>query len=321
MATFYVSFALLSFVETLSLRPMAVVHLVCPLVRVKTFKSAVIGTMRVCGMPKGTCEKRLQKCMKAKCREIRSYKKREECVSTAKIFYIGANMVGCPAYENAQKEACECVPTDHAAFATRERVKYFLKKNGAPEADVEEEAIDALLEKYKEDEPTMFLRLLKKYPKALKTDLTKTNFMDDIVNSVDTDLKKKKKKGIQIEKEFVGFSTTSLTYSGLQIFTPYSFKLAARSSIIRTARLALGEIPSDGCTAVNDVPVVVDDVACDRIRWYCIASCVTSSRNLCATKEISRVLIETNRYRHTCARRSLQIQFAAGRIQPARPGQ
>ncbi|CAI5707071.1 unnamed protein product [Peronospora effusa] len=155
----------------------------------------------VCGMPKATCEKRLQKCMKAKCREIRSYKKREECVSTAKIFYIGANMVGCPAYEDAQKEACKCVPTDHAAFATRERVKYFLKKNGAPEADVEEESIDALLEKYKEDEPTMFLRLLKKYPKALKTDLTKTNFMDDIVNSADTDLKKKKKKGIQIEKE------------------------------------------------------------------------------------------------------------------------
>ena len=109
-------------------------------------------------------------------------------------------MVGCPAYEKAQKEACECVPTDNRMFAIRERVKHFLITNGAPEADVEEEEIDALLEKYKGDEPTMFLRLLKKYPKALKTDLTKTNFMDDIVKSVDTEDKKNTNKGIQIEK-------------------------------------------------------------------------------------------------------------------------
>ncbi|CAI5723529.1 unnamed protein product [Peronospora destructor] len=155
----------------------------------------------VCGMPKANCEKRFQKCMKVKCREIRSQKKREECMSTAKVFYIGANMVGCSAFEDAQKEACECVPADVAAFATHERVKYFLKENGAPDADVEEEAIDALLEKYKGDEPTMFLRLLKKYPKALKTDLTKTNYMDDIVKNTDKSIKKKKKKGIQIEKE------------------------------------------------------------------------------------------------------------------------
>ncbi|KAG2773521.1 hypothetical protein PC129_g24351 [Phytophthora cactorum] len=43
-------------------------------------------------MPKANCEKRLQTCMKAKCKAIRNPRKRDECFSTAKIFYIGANV-------------------------------------------------------------------------------------------------------------------------------------------------------------------------------------------------------------------------------------
>lgn len=114
-------------------------------------------------------------------------------------------MIACPAYQEAQKEACECVPTENAAAATRERLEYFLEENGAPQEELEDEAIDALLKKYKGQEPTMFLRLLKKYPKALKTDPQKTNFMDDIVKNAGADLKKdKKKKGKKrrvVEKE------------------------------------------------------------------------------------------------------------------------
>ncbi|KAF4138477.1 Group XII secretory phospholipase A2 precursor (PLA2G12), partial [Phytophthora infestans] len=151
----------------------------------------------VCGMPKANCEKRLQKCMKARCKAIRDPNKREECFSTAKIFYIGANMIACPAYQDAQKEACDCVPTEDAAAATRDRLEYFLEQNGAPEEELEDEAIDTLLKKYKGQEPTMFLRVLKKYPKALKTDPKKTNFMDDIVKSADKDLKKKKRKAVE----------------------------------------------------------------------------------------------------------------------------
>ncbi|ETI53224.1 hypothetical protein L914_03661 [Phytophthora nicotianae] len=162
--------------------------------------SLLIQCYSVCGMPKANCEKRLQKCMKAKCKAIRDPTRRDECFSTAKIFYIGANMIACPAYQDAQKEACECVPTENAAAATRERLEYFLEQNGAPEEELEDEAIDTLLKKYKGQEPTMFLRVLKKYPKALKTDLSKTNFMDDIVKSADKDLKKKKKRKV-VEKE------------------------------------------------------------------------------------------------------------------------
>ncbi|KUF83309.1 Chaperone protein YajL [Phytophthora nicotianae] len=127
------------------------------------------------------CEKRLQKCMKAKCKAIRDPTRRDECFSTAKIFYIGANMIACPAYQDAQKEACECVPTENAAAATRRGHRH-------------------TVEEVQGQEPTMFLRVLKKYPKALKTDLSKTNFMDDIVKSADKDLKKKKKRKV-VEKE------------------------------------------------------------------------------------------------------------------------
>eukprot|EP00644_Phytophthora_capsici_P009855 jgi/Phyca11/9543/fgenesh1_pm.PHYCAscaffold_39_\ len=136
---------------------------------------------------------RLQKCMKAKCKAVQNPQKRDECFSTAKIFYIGANMIACPAYQDAQKEACECVPTEDAAVATRERVEYFLEENGASEQELEDEAIDTLLKKYKGQEPTMFLRLLKKYPKALKIDPNKSNFMDEIVKDADKDIKKRNK--------------------------------------------------------------------------------------------------------------------------------
>ncbi|KAG6616242.1 putative phospholipase A2 [Phytophthora cinnamomi] len=162
----------------------------------------------VCGMPKANCEKRLQKCMMSKCKSMRDPAKRDECFSTAKIFYIGANMIACPAYQDAQKEACECVPTENAAAATRERLEYFLEENGASPEELDDEVIDALLKKYKGQEHTMFLRLLKKYPKALRTDPQKTNFMDEIVKNADAELGpnkgkkgKKSKKRKPVEKD------------------------------------------------------------------------------------------------------------------------
>jgi hypothetical protein len=113
-------------------------------------------------------------------------------------------MVACPAYQDAQHEACECVRPEKVEQATRERLEYFLEENGATE-ELADEAIDALLKKYKGQEPTMFLRLLKKYPKALKADPNKTNFMDDILKTAGDDLpppkNKKQKKRKAVEKD------------------------------------------------------------------------------------------------------------------------
>ncbi|GMF21571.1 unnamed protein product [Phytophthora lilii] len=111
-------------------------------------------------------------------------------------------MIACPAYQEAQKEACECVPTQDVAAANRERLEYFLEENGASEEELADDAIDALLTKYNGQEHTMFHRLLKKYPKALRVDPQKTNFMDDILKNVGDDLGPKKgKKRKPVEKD------------------------------------------------------------------------------------------------------------------------
>ncbi|KAI9919373.1 hypothetical protein PsorP6_017635 [Peronosclerospora sorghi] len=173
---------------------MAVVPRVSPLGQTFNSRSAAIGTMRICGMPKANCEKSLQKCMASKCNSLEDPTKRDECFSTAKIFYVGANMMACPAYQDAQKEACECVPTADAAAATRERLVYFLETNGAPAADLEDAAVDALLNKYEGREHIMFLRLLKKYPTAIKLNSEKPSYMDEVFQGTKTEVKKQMKK-------------------------------------------------------------------------------------------------------------------------------
>jgi hypothetical protein len=89
-------------------------------------------------------------------------------------------MLGCTAFQNAQKEACTCVPKDQEKKALKERLIHFLKANDAPENDLSEENLDQLLEKYKGKESKMFHKLLYKYPNARKVDKSKGNFMDEV---------------------------------------------------------------------------------------------------------------------------------------------
>ncbi|GLD98017.1 hypothetical protein PINS_up006714 [Pythium insidiosum] len=133
-----------------------------------------------CGMKKSKCEKRLDKCMQDKCALIMDEDAREQCESTAKIFSIGAQMIACPAYQDAQRDACRCVPQDDVDAAHRARLVHFLKSQNAPAEDQTDTAVDALLAKYKGQESTMFLRLLIKYPQAMQIDKRKRNFMEDV---------------------------------------------------------------------------------------------------------------------------------------------
>lgn len=131
-------------------------------------------------MKKATCEKRLDKCMKAQCAQLTDASEKDKCSSTAQLFSIGAQMIACPAFQDAQRDACTCVVKSRAGAATRERLEHFLESSGALAADRSAEAVEALLRKYEGQEPKMFLRLLRKYPHALATDATKRNFMDEI---------------------------------------------------------------------------------------------------------------------------------------------
>ncbi|TMW59225.1 hypothetical protein Poli38472_007370 [Pythium oligandrum] len=139
----------------------------------------------VCGMKKAKCEKRLTKCMKDQCAALPDESARRECDSMAQLFSIGAQMMACPAYQQAQEEACRCVPASKVDKANRDRLAHFLEANNAPAEDVTSSALDALLAKYTGDETKMFMRLLVKYPKAIKRDASKKNFMDDILRGAE----------------------------------------------------------------------------------------------------------------------------------------
>uniref|UniRef100_A0AAV1UVI5 Phospholipase A2 n=1 Tax=Peronospora matthiolae TaxID=2874970 RepID=A0AAV1UVI5_9STRA len=148
----------------------------------------------VCGMPKANCENRFRTCMKAKCDEVADPTQRLDCFSAARILYITANMMGCPAFHDAQKKACDCVSPKDVAAATRDRLEYFLQVNGASEAELSDKALDALLAKYKGREHTLFLRLLKRYPDALKLDLEELGFVDSIARDLDAGAKEMEKE-------------------------------------------------------------------------------------------------------------------------------
>ena len=104
-------------------------------------------------------------------------------------------MMGCAAFQAAQKEACTCVPATDVRKATRSRLLRFLKAAAAPAAELQDAAVDALLQKYSGQEPKMFFRLLKKYPEALKMDAGKEHFMNDLFKGKFDGFQETKKKG------------------------------------------------------------------------------------------------------------------------------
>lgn len=131
-------------------------------------------------MKKAKCEKRLDKCMNEKCERLGDAVEKDKCKSTAKLFSLGAQMIACPAFQDAQREACQCVPQDKVDASNKARLVHFLTASDAPANELSDAAIDKLLRKYSGQEPKMFLRLLLKYPQALKMDKKKSNFMEDI---------------------------------------------------------------------------------------------------------------------------------------------
>lgn len=101
---------------------------------------------------------------------------------------VCVQMMGCPAYQASQREACRCVSKGGVAKANRERLVHFLRANKAPATELEDTAVDALLAKYAGQEPKMFQRLLRKYPAALQMDASKKSFMDGLFGKGPSDL-------------------------------------------------------------------------------------------------------------------------------------
>lgn len=133
-----------------------------------------------CGMKKKACERRFEKCMKQRCQDdpgttTKTKTKKDACTTQADMYLFMVNMMGCPAFQESQKEACMC-SNDVAEVeqADRDRLQWLLETHDPSELT----SMDALLEKYPINQrPIMFLRLFKKYPRALVVDHTKSDVM------------------------------------------------------------------------------------------------------------------------------------------------
>jgi len=67
----------------------------------------------ICGTAKSTCDKAFDKCLKKVCKQQTASAK-ASCESTASLFSLGTTALGCNAFLDAQREACECTTAARA---------------------------------------------------------------------------------------------------------------------------------------------------------------------------------------------------------------
>ena len=62
-----------------------------------------------CNKTKTDCDLEFNSCMEQLCMDtMKSESARDSCKSSAGLYYMGVNSMGCRAYQDAQKEACDC---------------------------------------------------------------------------------------------------------------------------------------------------------------------------------------------------------------------
>jgi hypothetical protein len=62
-----------------------------------------------CGESKTLCDTQFKVCMTMKCKDTsKSADSEETCRSNADLYFLGVNSMGCRAYQDSQKEACDC---------------------------------------------------------------------------------------------------------------------------------------------------------------------------------------------------------------------
>lgn len=60
------------------------------------------------------CDNEFSECIVEKCSIYKTGEKRDKCAELHSVMSAGANMFGCPAYQEAQKKACLCVDPENA---------------------------------------------------------------------------------------------------------------------------------------------------------------------------------------------------------------
>nr|CCA22345.1 phospholipase A2 putative [Albugo laibachii Nc14] len=165
----------------------------------------------VCGITKAHCDSSMKKCMTETCNGVTAPEQKKKCDAALSIYNLGAKVLGCPAFTQAQKEACYCVSKEKGVAAYKERLLHFLQKHADSEEKKSEEAVNKLLKKHKGKEAKLFYRLVKKYTQSIVLDTGKNNFMSEMFqklpnlsNSPEEDALDTEEEGMDTDEEGVG---------------------------------------------------------------------------------------------------------------------
>lgn len=115
---------------------------------------------QTCGAPKKSCDDGYDQCTKELCDND------NDCEKTANINSMMIKIGGCQKYDQAQYQACECVPKDKAEDKRADAIRYFYKKHAPSGVEKAKELAK------KADSTTkmagLFKKLLAKYPDAIQ---------------------------------------------------------------------------------------------------------------------------------------------------------
>ena len=127
---------------------------------------------QVCGSTKKICDEIFQNCALSACDAVPDKQAQKQCDDSAKLqnmmLQMGKN--DCTRFNGSQRaSACQCVKESNAKSARKDAIRRFYKQY-APEA-LDSGKVKALAEKADSTAKTagLFLKLVSKYPKCIKT--------------------------------------------------------------------------------------------------------------------------------------------------------
>jgi len=121
---------------------------------------------QICGSVRSFCDTSFDKCLEAKCDEIKNKEDRDLCKSNASTKKLMLSLSDCKFFMDSQASGCECVKKSKADEKRKRIVTNFYKKYNPKEVDKAEKLAA------KANDPKkfagLFMKLIAKYPKAVK---------------------------------------------------------------------------------------------------------------------------------------------------------
>lgn len=132
--------------------------------------------MRTCLMPRDVCHRKYHECVDQRCGKIPDVQQAQqpfkECVQVAQFnswysFYKWGKEGGCAEYTEAQREACECVPSARLDAAMKQRMITFYKAYNPSKLNADQSDLKDLKvwRQWREERPRMFYESFMKYRK------------------------------------------------------------------------------------------------------------------------------------------------------------